>query len=167
MPTSLWCQSDPIVKLTGHKGHARLRLLVGAENAPATPPADKIIMELSVPKNVSVKVLKERDDPKLPIGFETTEAPEAASDLQIQCSLYVEVPPDLEETNLRILVEDQHHQYLTIGTIGPDGDDDDEGNLTLEFVVTLRKESPADEHQADTVSTNTSTWSRPDTSTWS
>jgi hypothetical protein len=166
MPSDLWCKSDPIVKITTERGHARLRILLYTDAVPSPTP-DQTIMELSVPANATVVVLKEQDDPNLPVAFSVDKDVATDTSRQLPCSLYVEVPEELADTVVRVVVENQHHEYLATATIGPDGDDDDDGYLTLSFVVTLKAEFNAEEHANDAHAANGDNWPHPATSTWS
>lgn len=157
MPNGLWCQSDPIVKLSTDYGHARLRLLIGSDDSPETPPSDKIIMDLTVPQGVNVAVLKDKDDPHLPTSFGVThDDAEADSQHQLSCMLFVETPEELDESTLQIKVIDQHKHVLASGSIGPD----DDTSTELSFVATLHQESQEHTQALDEgVHTDTSTWS--------
>lgn len=166
MPTQLWCKSDPIVKISTERGHARVRILLYTDAVPSPVP-DKTIVELSVPSNATVVTLKEKDDPNLPVAFSVDKDISADTSRQLPCSLYVEVPEELADTVVRVVVENQHHEYLITATIGPDGDDNDDGYLTLTFFVTLTHQSEAEGHADDVLASNGGDWPQPATSTWS
>lgn len=171
MPNDLWCKSDPIVKLSNGNHHTRLRILAMVDDIDATGlsvPDDKIIMSLTLPTGVHGKVLKEQDDPRLPIAFafeHDIRMPGDANGKQVTCRLYVETPSELDDVDVRILVEDYYHTVLAVAIMGPGGEDSD-GELALTFVATLRNETTSEEVSSDVVARATTTWVRPATSTW-
>lgn len=157
----LWCKNDPIIKIQYEHNTAVIKIITKTKfSSGATPEtSDPIYMELTLPLSCRARVLKESNNPLTPQEFSTdTDDDLTITDGVAACSLYIELPDELDPANINdvdevvVLVMSRRKANLAEHHFLPS--DTDDGNLTLHFNVDLEAHDHSDEVIADS-----STWS--------
>lgn len=148
----LWCQSDPVVKLSYKGKHAVIRILAKSpDQSLPNPAAEQIEMNFATPAAAKAKVIKEANDPRLPIAFTMQEDPTlVATEHELRCSLVVAIPDALRGRQIIVVVKERHKQTLKEYTFRAGYVDT---TATLRFYVQLEAEDHSQEIVADS-----STW---------